>query len=136
MRDIAFKQDLIEKFKEGFTPNVNLVKERIDANAEMFSSWQLEQVGVVVNLLNDIVRMYDKHENLTKELDLAKKSNDKDKEALKEARQKILNSKTSFSNQQTQLDSLDAQMADLKSKLEKLQCDRAKMAEDSRSREG
>ncbi|KAL5101398.1 hypothetical protein RYX36_005725 [Vicia faba] len=129
LRDIAFKEDLIEKLKEGFTPNVNLVKERIDANAEMFSSWQLEQVGVVVNLLNDIVRMYDKHENLTKELDSAKKSNDKYKEALKEARQKILNSKTSFSNQQTQLDSLDAQIADLKSKLEKLQGDRAKMAE-------
>ncbi|MCH98493.1 ubiquitin carboxyl-terminal hydrolase, partial [Trifolium medium] len=49
--------------------------------------------------------------------------------ALKETRQKILTSKTSFTNHQTQLDSLDAQIADLKAKLEKLQGERAKIAE-------
>ncbi|GAU12358.1 hypothetical protein TSUD_253090 [Trifolium subterraneum] len=131
LRDIAFKEDLVEKFKEGLTPEVNFnaVKEKIDANACAFSSHQLEQVGVVVNLLNNIVRMFEKLKNLKKELDSAKKSTDQDNEALKETRQKILTSKTSFTNHQTQLNSLDAQIADLKTKLEKLQGDRAKIAE-------
>jgi chromosome segregation ATPase len=131
LRDIAFKEDLIEKFKEGLTPKVNFnaVKENIDANACVFSSHQLEQVGVVVNLLNNIVRMFEKLENLKKELDSAKKSTDQDNEALKETRRKILTSKTSFTNHQTQLNSIDAQIADLKAKLEKLQRDRAKIAE-------
>jgi chromosome segregation ATPase len=40
-----------------------------------------------------------------------------------------LTSKTSFTNHQTQLNSIDAQIADLKAKLEKLQRDRAKIAE-------
>ncbi|WJX64626.1 ubiquitinyl hydrolase 1 [Trifolium repens] len=131
LRDIAFKEDLIEKFKEGLTPKVNFnaVKEKIDANACVFSSHQLEQVGAVVNLLNNIVRMFEKLENLKKELDSAKKSTDQDNEALKETRRKILTSKTSFTNHQTQLNSIDAQIADLKAKLEKLQRDRAKIAE-------
>jgi chromosome segregation ATPase len=122
LRDIAFKEDLIEKFKEGLTPKVNFnaVKEKIDANACVFSSHQLEQVGVVVNLLNNIVRMFEKLENLKKELDSAKKSTDQDNEALKETRQKILTSKTSFTNHQTQLNSLNAQIADLKAKRAKI----------------
>ncbi|CAJ2634121.1 unnamed protein product [Trifolium pratense] len=131
LRDIAFKEDLVEKIKEGLTPKVNFnaVKEKIDANARAFSSQQIEQVGVVVNLLNNIVRMFEKLKNLKKELDSAKKSTDQDNEALKETRQKILTSKTSFTNHQTQLKSLDAQIADLKAKLEKLQGDRAKITE-------
>jgi chromosome segregation ATPase len=40
-----------------------------------------------------------------------------------------LTSKTSFTNHQTQLNSIDAQIADLKTKLEKLQGDRAKITE-------
>ncbi|WJX59380.1 ubiquitinyl hydrolase 1 [Trifolium repens] len=131
LRDIAFKDDLVEKFKEGLTPKVNFnaVKEKIDANADLFSSNQLEQVSVVVDLLNNIVRMFEKLENLKKELDSAKKSTGQDNEALKETRQKILTSRTSFTNHQTQLESLDAQIADLKAKLEKLQGERAKIAE-------
>jgi chromosome segregation ATPase len=131
LRDIAFKEDLVEKFKEGLTPKVNFdaVKEKIDANADLFSSNQLEQVSVVVDLLNNIVRMFEKLENLKKELDSAKKSTCQDNEALKETRQKILTSRTSFTNHQTQLDSLDAQIADLKAKLKKLQVERAKISE-------
>jgi DNA repair ATPase RecN len=131
LRDIAFKDDLVEKFKEGLTPKVNFnaVKEKIDANADLFSSNQLEQVSVVVDLLNNMVRMFEKLENLKKELDSAKKSTGQDNEALKETRQKILTSRTSFTNHQTQLESLDAQIADLKAKLEKLQGERAKIAE-------
>jgi hypothetical protein len=130
-RDIAFKEDWVEKFKEGLIPKVNFnaVKEKIDANADLFSSHQLEQVSVVVNLLNNIVRVFEKLENLKKELDSAKKSTGQDNEALKETRQKILTSRTSFTNHQTQLESLDAQIADLKAKLEKLQGERAKIAE-------
>jgi hypothetical protein len=130
-RDIAFKEDWVEKFKEGLIPKVNFnaVKEKIDANADLFSSHQLEQVSVVVNLLNNIVRVFEKLENLKKELDSAKKSTGQDNEALKETKQKILTSRTSFTNHQTQLDSLDAQIADLKAKLEKLQGERAKFAE-------
>ncbi|KAK2431550.1 ubiquitin carboxyl-terminal hydrolase [Trifolium repens] len=130
-RDIAFKEDWVEKFKEGLIPKVNFnaVKEKIDANADLFSSHQLEQVSVVVNLLNNIVRVFEKLENLKKELDSAKKSTGQDNEALKETKQKILTSRTSFANHQTQLDSLDAQIADLKAKLEKLQGERAKFAE-------
>lgn len=62
LRDIAFKGDLVEKLKEGLTSKVNFnaVKEKIDANADAFSSLQLEQVGAVVNLLNNIVRMFEK----------------------------------------------------------------------------
>ncbi|AET00363.2 ubiquitin carboxyl-terminal hydrolase, putative [Medicago truncatula] len=124
LRDIAFKGDLVEKLKEGLTSKVNFnaVKEKIDANADAFSSLQLEQVGAVVNLLNNIVRMLEKIENLKKERNIAKKSTDQDSEALKETRQKILNSMTSFTNDQTELNSLDAQIA-------KLQEDRAKIAE-------
>jgi chromosome segregation ATPase len=131
LRDIAFKEDLVEKFKEGLTPKVNFdaVKEKIDANADLFSSNQLEQVSVVVDLLNNIVRMFEKLENLKKELDSAKKSTGQDNEALKETRQKILTSRTSFTNHQTQLDSLDSQIADLKAKLKKLQVERAKISE-------
>ena len=122
LRDIAFKGDLIEKFKEGLTPkvNFNVVKEKIDANADAFSSLQLEQVGAVVSLLNNIVRMLE--ENLKKEQDLAKKGTDQDNEALIETRQKILISKASCTNHQTQLNSLDTQIA-------KLQEDRAKITE-------
>ncbi|KAK2416997.1 ubiquitin carboxyl-terminal hydrolase [Trifolium repens] len=131
LRDIAFKEDLVEKFKEGLTPKVNFdaVKEKIDANADLFSSNQLEQVSVVVDLLNNMVRMFEKLENLKKELDSAKKSTSQDNEALKETRQKILTSRTSFTNHQTQLDSLDSQIADLKAKLKKLQVERAKISE-------
>ncbi|WJX78458.1 ubiquitinyl hydrolase 1 [Trifolium repens] len=131
LRDIAFNEDLVEKFKEGLTPKVNFdaVKEKIDANADLFSSNQLEQVSVVVDLLNNMVRMFEKLENLKKELDSAKKSTGQDNEALKETRQKILTSRTSFTNHQTQLDSLDAQIADLKAKLKKLQVERAKISE-------
>ncbi|MCH83892.1 ubiquitin carboxyl-terminal hydrolase family protein, partial [Trifolium medium] len=92
LRDIAFKEDLVEKYKEGLTPkvNFNVLKDKIDANADLFSSHQLEQVSMVVNLLNNIVRVFEKHENLKKERDLAKKSTGQDNEALKETRQKIL----------------------------------------------
>ncbi|XP_045831302.1 ubiquitin C-terminal hydrolase 12-like [Trifolium pratense] len=132
LRNIAFKEDLVKKFKEGLVVhevNFNAVKEKIDANDDLFSSHQLEQVSVVVNLLNNIVRVFEKLEKLKKERDSAKKSIDQDKEALKETRQKILTSKTSFTNHQTEFDSLDAQIYDLKAKLEELQGERAKIAE-------
>ncbi|WJX28511.1 ubiquitinyl hydrolase 1 [Trifolium repens] len=131
LRDIAFKEDLVEKYKEGLTPkvNFNILKDKIDANADLFSSHQLEQVDVVVSLLNNIVRVFEKLENLKKERDSAKKSTDQDNEVLKETRHKILNSKTSFTNHQTQLNSLDAKIAVLKAKLKKLQGERAKIAE-------
>ncbi|CAJ2634122.1 unnamed protein product [Trifolium pratense] len=131
LRDIAFKEDLVEKFREGLNPKVNFnaVKEKIYSNTDAFSSHQLELVGVVVNLLNNIVMMYEKLENLKKEQDTAKKSTDQNNEALKETRQKILTSKISFTNNQTQLNSLDAQLADFKAKLEKLKGDRTKIAE-------
>jgi chromosome segregation ATPase len=131
LRDIAFKEDLVEKYKEGLTPkvNFNVLKDKIDANADLFSSHQLEQVDVVVSLLNNIVRVFEKLENLKKERDSAKKSTDQDNEVLKETRHKILNSKTSFTNHQTQLNSLDAKIAVLKAKLKKLQGERAKIAE-------
>ncbi|KAK2377733.1 ubiquitin carboxyl-terminal hydrolase [Trifolium repens] len=130
-RDIAFKEDFVEKFKERLIPKVNFnaVKEKIDANADLFSSHQLEQVGVVVNLLNNIVRVFEKLENLKKECDTAKESTAQENEALKETRQKILTSKTSFTNHQTQLNSLDAEIVVLKAKLEKLQGERAKISE-------
>jgi chromosome segregation ATPase len=73
--------------------------------------------------------MFEKLGNLKKEQDSAKKIIDQDNEVLKVKRQKILASNTSFTNQQTQLNSLDAQIADLKAKLEKLQGERAKIAE-------
>ncbi|WJX64618.1 ubiquitinyl hydrolase 1 [Trifolium repens] len=119
LRDIVFKEDLFEKFKNSLTPKVifNAVKEKIDANAYALSSRQLEQVSAVVNLLNNIVRMFEKLENLKKEQDSAKKSTDQDNEVLKVKRQKILVSNTSFTNQQTQLNSLDAQNGDLKAKI-------------------
>jgi chromosome segregation ATPase len=130
-RYIAFKEDLAEKLKEGLIPKVNFnaVKEKIDANAYAFSSRQLEHVGVVVSLLNNIVWVFEKLENLKKVRDSTKKNTGKDYEALKKTRQKILTSKTSFTNNQIQLDSLDAKIADLKAKLEKLQGERAKIAE-------
>ncbi|MCI30637.1 ubiquitin carboxyl-terminal hydrolase family protein, partial [Trifolium medium] len=57
LRDIVFKKDLFEKFKDGLSPKVilNAVKEKIDANAYAFSSRQLEHINAVVNLLNNIV---------------------------------------------------------------------------------
>jgi chromosome segregation ATPase len=131
LRDIVFKEDLFEKFKDSLTPKVivDAVKENIDANMDAFSSHQLDQFSAVANLLDSIVRMFEKLESLKKEQDSAKKSTDQDNEVLKVKRQKILVSKTSFTNQQTKLNSLDAQIADLKAKLEKLQGDRAKIAE-------
>ncbi|KAL5058961.1 hypothetical protein RYX36_030565 [Vicia faba] len=133
LRDIAFKEDLVEKIKEGCSEKVNfdfnLVKERIDANADAFSSWQLEHVNVIVNLFNKIVSMFGKLENLKKEQDTAKKCTDEDNQELRKKRHKILTSKTSFTNHQTELKSLDDQIADLKGKLEKLQGDRVKMVE-------
>jgi chromosome segregation ATPase len=119
LRDIVFKEDLYEKFKNSLSPKVifDAVKEKIDANAYAFSSRQLEQVGAVVNLLNNIVRMFEKLENLKKEQDSAKKSTDQNNEVLKVKRQKILASNTSFTNQQTQFNSLDAQTGDLKAKI-------------------
>ncbi|KAK2431556.1 ubiquitin carboxyl-terminal hydrolase [Trifolium repens] len=131
LRDIAFKEDLVKKLREGFNPKVNFnaVKEKIYANADDFSSHQLEQVGTVVNLLNNIVRVFEKLENLKKERDSAKKSIDQDIEALKETRQKILTSKISFTTYQIQLNSLDAQIADFTAKLGKLKGDRTKIAE-------
>ncbi|KAK2377735.1 ubiquitin carboxyl-terminal hydrolase [Trifolium repens] len=131
LRDIVFKEDLFEKFKDGLTPKVivDAVKENIDADMDAFSSHQLDQFSAVANLLDSIVRMFEKLESLKKEQDSAKKSTDQDNEVLKVKRQKILVSKTSFTNQQTKLNSLDAQIADLKAKLEKLQGDRAKIAE-------
>lgn len=133
LRDIAFKEDLFEKYKEGCTQQVNFnfnaVKERIDSNADAFSSWQLEHVNVIVNLVNNIVSMFDKLEHLKQELDIAKMCTDEDNQELKKKRQKILNSKTSFANHQTELKSLDDQIADLKGKLEKLQGVRVKMVE-------
>ncbi|CAK8542855.1 unnamed protein product [Lathyrus sativus] len=133
LRDIAFKEDLVENLKKGSTPkdnfNFNAVKERIEANADAFSSWQLEHVNLTVNLLNKIVSMFDKLENLNKECNTAKKCTEEDNQELKRKRQKILVSKTSITNHQTQLKSLDVQIADLKGKLEKLQGDRVKMVE-------
>jgi hypothetical protein len=131
LRDIAFKEDLVKKLREGLNPKVNFnaVKEKIYANADEFSSHQLERVGTVVNLLNNIVRVFEKLENLKKERDSAKKSIDQDIEALKETRQKILTSKISFTTYQIQLNSLDDQLADFKAKLEKLKGDRTKIAE-------
>ncbi|KAK2377740.1 ubiquitin carboxyl-terminal hydrolase [Trifolium repens] len=119
LRDIVFKEDLFEKFKNSLTPKVifDAIKEKIDANAYALSSRQLEQVSAVVNLLNNIVRMFEKLENLKKEQDSAKKSTDQNNEVLKVKRQKILASNTSFTNQQTQLNSLDAQTGDLKAKI-------------------
>ncbi|WJX57690.1 ubiquitinyl hydrolase 1 [Trifolium repens] len=61
--------------------------------------------------------MFEKLENFNKEQDSAKKSTDQDNEVLKVKRQKILASNTSFTNQQTQLNSLDAQTAGLKAKI-------------------
>ncbi|WJX59385.1 ubiquitinyl hydrolase 1 [Trifolium repens] len=131
LRDIAFKEDLVKKLREGLNPKVNFnaVKEKIYANADAFSSHQLERVGTVVDLLNNIVMTYEKLENLEKERDSAKKRTDQDIEALKETRQKILTSKISFTTYQIQLNSLDAQIADFTAKLEKLKGDRTKIAE-------
>ncbi|KAK2431551.1 ubiquitinyl hydrolase 1 [Trifolium repens] len=113
LRDIVFKEDLFGKFKNDLTPEVifNAVKERIDVNAYAFSSRQLEQVSAIVNLLNNIVRMFKKLKNLKKEQDSGKKSIDQDNEVLKVKRQKILASNTSFLRNQT------TQTADLKAKL-------------------
>ncbi|CAJ2634124.1 unnamed protein product [Trifolium pratense] len=115
LRDIVFKEDLFEKFKEGLTPNVifNAFKEKIDANAYVFSSRQLGNINAVVNLLNNIVRMLEKLENLNKVLDSAKKSTDQNNEALKVKRQKILASNTSSTIQQTRLN----QITDPKAKI-------------------
>jgi hypothetical protein len=131
LRDIAFKEDLVENFKQGLTPKVsfNTVMEKIEANIDMFSTHQLEQVSVVVNLVNNIARMFEQLKNLKKLQDSTKKSTDQNNEALKKARQKILISKTCLTDHQTQRNSLDIQIADIKAKLEKLQGDRAKMAE-------
>ncbi|CAL5190561.1 unnamed protein product [Lathyrus oleraceus] len=131
LRDIAFKEDLFEKFRKGFIVKVDVdaVKERIDANAEMFSSSQLEQVRIVVSLVNNTLRMFDKLENLKKELESTKKNNEQDNEALKNTRAEILTLKASFPDQHAELDSLDAQIADLKAKLDELECDRAKIIE-------
>ncbi|AET00385.1 uncharacterized protein [Medicago truncatula] len=131
LRDIAFKEDLVEKFKQGLTPKVsfNTVMEKIEANVDMFSSHQLEQVGVVVNLVKNIARMFEQLKNLKKLQDLTKNSTDQNNEALKEARQNFLISKACLTDHQTQLKSLDIRIADIKAKLEKLQGDRAKMAE-------
>jgi hypothetical protein len=113
LRDIVFKEDLFGKFKNDLTPEVifNAVKERIDVNAYAFSSRQLEQVSAIVNLLNNIVRMFAKLKNLKEEQDSGKKSIDQDNEVLKVKRQKILASNTSFLRNQT------TQTADLKAKL-------------------
>ncbi|XP_058749065.1 uncharacterized protein LOC131622030 [Vicia villosa] len=131
LRDIVFKEDLVQKFKNGLTPEIdfNLVMEKIDAYADLFSSHQLEQVGDVKNLLNNFVRVFEKMESLKKKQDWVKKSTDKHNEALKKTREKILTSQTSFSNHQTQLNSLDGEIVDLKAKLEKLQIDRDNIAE-------
>ncbi|XP_058742164.1 uncharacterized protein LOC131614618 [Vicia villosa] len=133
LRDIAFKEDLVEKFKEGSTPktnfNFNDVKQRMESNADAFSSWQLEHANVIVNLLSNIMSVFDKLENLKKEQDTAKKCTDEHGEELRRKRQKILTSKASFTNHQKELKSLDAEIADLKGKLEKLQGDRVKMVE-------
>jgi hypothetical protein len=115
LRDIVFKEDLFEKYKNGLTHKVifNAVKEKIDVNAYAFSSRQLEQVSAVVSLLNNIARMFEKLENLKKEQDSAKKSVENDNEVLKVKRQKILASNTSFTNQRTRLN----QTADLKANI-------------------
>ncbi|XP_058740094.1 uncharacterized protein LOC131612309 [Vicia villosa] len=132
LRDIAFKEGLVEKFK-GFTQKVNFnfnaVKERSDANADAFSSWQLEHVDVIVSLLNNIVSVFDKLEDLKKGPVTAIKCTDEDNKELNKIRQKILTSIASFSKNQTELKSLDAEIADLKGKLENLQGDRVKMVE-------
>jgi chromosome segregation ATPase len=119
LRDIVFKEDLFEKFKDGLTPKVivDAVKENIDADMDAFSSHQLDQFSAVANLLDSIVRMFEKLESLKKEQDSAKKSTDQDNEVLKVKRQKILASNTSFTNQQTRLNSLDAQTVGLKAKI-------------------
>ncbi|XP_058749061.1 ubiquitin C-terminal hydrolase 13-like isoform X2 [Vicia villosa] len=131
LSDILFKEDLVEKFKKGLTHEVdfNLVMEKIAAYADLFSSHQLEQVGAVKNLLNNLVRIFEKMEYLKIKQDSAKKSTDKHNEALKKTREKIMTSQTSFTNHQTYLNSLDGEIADLKAKLEKLQVDRDNIAE-------
>jgi hypothetical protein len=131
LRDIAFKKDLVVKFKLGLARevNFNVVKDKIEANADMFYSRELKQVRVVVNFLNKIEWMFEKLEKLEKERYAAKKSTDRDNEELKATRQKILLSKTSLDIHQTELNSLDTQIADLKAMLEKLQGDRAKIVE-------
>ena len=95
----------------------------------MFYSRELKQVRVVVNFLNKIEWMFEKLEKLEKERYAAKKSTDRDNEELKATRQKILLSKTSLDIHQTELNSLDTQIADLTAMLEKLQGERAKIAE-------
>lgn len=89
LRDIAFKEDLVEKFKGllSLEVNFNTVKEKIDDSADAFSSDQLEQVGVVVSFLNNIVRIL---RNSTiwkkkKEHDSVKKNIGQNNEALKES---------------------------------------------------
>ncbi|KAL5101396.1 hypothetical protein RYX36_005723 [Vicia faba] len=131
LSDSVFKQDLVEKFKKGLTPEIdfNLVMDKIDAYADLFSSHQLEQLGGVKNLLNNLVRIFEKMEYLKIKQDSAKKSTDKHNEALKKTREKLMTSQTSFTNHQTQLNSLDGEIADLKAKLEKLQVDRDNIAE-------
>lgn len=131
LRDIAFKKDLVVKFKLGLARevNFNVVKDKIEANADMFYSRELKQVRVVVNFLNKIEWKFEKLEKLQKERYAAKKSTDRDNEELKATRQKILLSKTSLDIHQTELNSLDTQIADLKAMLEKLQGDRAKIVE-------
>jgi hypothetical protein len=113
LRDIVFKEDLFGKFKNDLTPEVifNAVKERIDVNAYAFSSRQLEQVSAIVNLLNNIMRMFEKLKNLKKEQDSEKKSIDQDNEVLKVKRQKILASNTFLRNQTTQTADLKAKFA-------------------------
>ncbi|XP_024640800.1 ubiquitin carboxyl-terminal hydrolase 13 [Medicago truncatula] len=131
LRDIAFKKDLVVKFKLGLARevNFNVVKDKIEANADMLYSRELKQVHVVVNFLNKIEWMFEKLEKLEKERYAIKKSTDQDNEELKATRQKILLSKTSLDIHQTELNSLDTQIADLKAMLEKLQGERAKIVE-------
>jgi len=127
--DIVFEGDLDEELFVGLfiKDNFNAVKEKIDANADLFSSNQLEQVSVFVDLFNNMVRVLEKFKNLKNEQDSAKKSTRQDNKALKETRQEILISRSLFTTYQNQLNFLDAQIADLNAKLEKLQGDRANM---------
>jgi chromosome segregation ATPase len=113
LRDIVFKEDLFGKFKNDLTPEVIFiaVKEKIDANAYAFSSRQLEQVSAIVNLLNNIVRMFEKLKNLKKEQDSEKKSIDQDNKVLMVKRQKILASNNSLRNLTTQTADLTDQLA-------------------------
>jgi len=129
--DIVYEGDLIDKLLEGLITkdNFNAVTEKIDANADLFSSKQLEQVSVFVDLVNNIVRISEKIKNLEKEQDSAKKCTRQDNKALKETRKEILISRTFFGTHQNRLNSLDAQIADLNAKLEKLQVERAKVTE-------